>query len=120
MDTVDRIFALVDQKYQEQQQFAHALGVYPSLVSAWRNRKSTSYSKRLPEIAMLLGTTTDYLFSGEDGKSPPPAEGGELDRNTIIIVGRDGTRIERELTDEQVVLMKTMLDQLKPVDDGNL
>lgn len=120
MDTVDRIFTLVDQKYQEQQQFARDLGVYPSLVSAWRNRKSTSYNRRLPEIASLLGTTTDYLLSGVDEKKPTPTEGGELDRNTIKIVGRDGTHIERELTDEQIALMKTMLDQLKPVDDGNL
>lgn len=120
MDTVDRIFALVDQKYQEQQQFARDLGVYPSLVSAWRNRKSTSYNRRLPEIASLLGTTTDYLLSRVDEKKPTSTEGGELVRNTIKIVGRDGTHIERELTDEQVALMKTMLDQLKPADDEQL
>lgn len=76
MDTVDRIFTLVDQLYPEQQQFARALGVYPSLVSSWRNRKSSSYNRRLPEIATLLGTTTDYLLSGLDEKKPALDEEG--------------------------------------------
>ena len=62
MDIVDRIFALVDELYSEQQQFAAKLGVVPSMVSAWRQRKSTSYNKRLPEIAKVLGTMVGYLL----------------------------------------------------------
>ena len=66
MDIVDRIFALVDELYSEQQQFAAKLGVVPSMVSAWRQRKSTSYNKRLPEIAKVLGTMGGYLLTGEE------------------------------------------------------
>ena len=38
----------------------------PSVVSAWRSRKSASYNKRLPEIANLLGTTPEYLLTGAE------------------------------------------------------
>lgn len=68
MDTVDRIFQLVDGKYKEQRDFALALGVTPSIVSEWRRRKSASYQKRLPQIADALGTTTEYLLTGTGPK----------------------------------------------------
>lgn len=36
MDAVDRIFALVEQKYKEQKAFAAEIGVAPSKVSEWK------------------------------------------------------------------------------------
>lgn len=68
MDIVDRIFKLADKKYSEQLQFAMDLGIPPSRVSEWRRRKSTSYNKRLPEIAKILGTTVGYLLTGEESE----------------------------------------------------
>lgn len=65
-DIVDRIFKLADKKYSEQLQFAIDLDIPPSRVSEWRRRKSTSYNKRLPEIAKVLGTTVGYLLTGEE------------------------------------------------------
>ena len=68
MDIVDRLFELVDEKFNEQQEFAALLGIDPTLPSRWRNRKSTSYQRRLPEIAEALGTTTEYLLTGNGPK----------------------------------------------------
>nr|WP_326216316.1 LexA family transcriptional regulator [uncultured Oscillibacter sp.]DAZ27201.1 MAG TPA: LexA repressor [Caudoviricetes sp.] len=68
MDIVDRLFELVDEKYNEQKDFAAILGIDPNLPSRWRNRKSTSYQRRLPQIADALGTTTEYLLTGNGPK----------------------------------------------------
>lgn len=68
MDIVDRMFELVDEKYREQKDFAAVLGIDPNLPSRWRNRKSLSYQRRLPQIAEALGTTTEYLLSGTGPK----------------------------------------------------
>lgn len=68
MDIVDRLFELVDGKFEEQQDFAAVLGVNPTLPSRWRNRKSSSYQRRLPQIAEVLGTTTEYLLTGSGPK----------------------------------------------------
>lgn len=68
MDIVDRMFGLVDEKYQEQRFFAYDIDVDPVLISRWRNRKSTSYQKYLPKIAKVLGTTTEYLLTGSGPK----------------------------------------------------
>ena len=64
MDTVDRLFELVDLKFKEQKDFANAIQVPAPRVSEWRKRKSASYQKCLPQIAEALGTTTEYLLTG--------------------------------------------------------
>ena len=69
MDTVDRLFELVDQKFKEQKDFAAAIGVPPPRVSLWRKRKSASFHRCLPQIAEALDTTTEYLLTGEGPKS---------------------------------------------------
>ena len=65
MDTADRIFELVDAKYKDQKDFAADIGVTPTQVSKWRGHISKSYVKYLSKIAVVLGTTTDYLVSGD-------------------------------------------------------
>ena len=63
-DTVDRIFELVDGKFKEQKDFASVLGVPAPRVSECRKRKSASFQRCLPQIAEALGTTTEYLLTG--------------------------------------------------------
>lgn len=71
MDIMERIFDLAARKYPEQKAFAEALGVSPTRISEWKKRKSESYMKRLPEIASVLGTTPEYLLTGQ-GTAPAP------------------------------------------------
>ena len=78
MDTVDRIFNLVDAQYREQRDFAYDMGVTASIVSNWRCRKSGSYVKYLPQIAKLLGVSAEYLLTGNPDKKSPSPEGGGL------------------------------------------
>ena len=100
MDIVDRLFELVDEKYREQKDFAAVLGIDPNLPSRWRNRKSLSYQRRLPQIAEVLGTTTEYLLTGtgpkqkravSDSDTALPTGAEHLDLGTfhrIPILGR--------------------------------
>ena len=69
MDTAYRIFELVDAKYKDQKDFAADIGVTPTQVSKWRGHISKSYVKYLSKIAVVLGTTTDYLVTGDGPKS---------------------------------------------------
>ena len=73
MDTLERIFELADKKFPEQQAFASALGVKPSIVSQWKNKITKSYERRLPKIAEVLGTSVEYLTTGDE-KSPTDPE----------------------------------------------
>lgn len=68
MDTVERIFALVKDAQINQQTFASLIGVSEDIVSDWRCGRSKSYTRRLPRIAETLGTTTEYLLTGNGPK----------------------------------------------------
>lgn len=72
MDTVSRIFELVDRQFREQRDFAKAIGVSSTIVSNWRTGRSGTYTKYLPVIAKTLGVSVEYLLTGEEQKSAPP------------------------------------------------
>lgn len=72
MDTIARVFELVDRQFKEQQDFAAAIGISSKVVSSWRSGRIKSYQKHLPVIASVLGTSVEYLLTGEEQKSAPP------------------------------------------------
>lgn len=98
IETVDRIFQLADAQFKEQREFATQIGIAPSVISAWRNQKSKSYQKYLPQIAEVLGTTPEYLLTGKD---PVPTNASDLspeDRHILQqIHDRPGMRIMFDL-----------------------
>lgn len=64
-DTAERIFSLLDEKGMEQKALALALGTTDKTVSTWRTGRTKSYTKYLSQIAEILGTTVNYLLTGE-------------------------------------------------------
>ena len=119
METSNRIFELADKKYPEQREFAAEIGVAPSVVSAWRNKKSESYMKRLPQIAEILNTTVEYLLTGEK-KEPAPAPKREDELVNAIILGRDGKAVKRTYTKEQMEALRKVIDVMPYLDDEEL
>lgn len=120
MDIVDRLFELVDKKFDEQQEFAALLGVAPTLPSRWRNRKSQSYQKYLPQIAEALGTTTEYLLTGNGpqkrGPRPVVSDSDTVSEDTIKAAffegGQDLTPAEMdELWEDAKDYIQYKLDQ---------
>lgn len=109
MDIVDRIFLLADKQYAEQKDFAEALGVTPTMVSAWRKRKSSSYSKRVDTIAKTLNTSVDYLWTGEK-KEPTALEDGEP-MHTITF-NRNGKVVKKQYSAEKWEAIIKMLDAI--------
>lgn len=73
VDTVDRIFEILDRLPMEQREFAKLVGVSDDTASDWRRRRSASYTKRLAKISEVLGTSVEYLLTGEK-KEPPPLQ----------------------------------------------
>lgn len=77
MDTVNRIFELVDRQFKEQRDFAKAIGLPSNVVSNWRCGRSGSYNKNLPVIASTLGVSVEYLLTGEEQKNALPVQTDE-------------------------------------------
>ena len=101
MDSVDRLFALVDKKYREQKDFAAEIGVLPQLVSAWRKRTSKSYTKYLPQIAAALDISTEYILTGKEEKSPAP-EGAGLTQEFARIFDQLSPQSQNEIIAEML------------------
>lgn len=115
-------------------------GVGASFISDI-NRGQTPSVAKVQLLAQYLGVTTSELLGeptpegkaraalteylaqsvkdrlSDKQKEPTPVGGDGQGRNIIKIAGRDGSLIERQLTDEQVAALKLMLAQLPEVDD---
>ena len=122
MGTIERIFELADSKFKEQKDFASAVGVKPQRVSEWRRGISTSYQKRLPIIAEVLGTTTEFLLTGKE-VSVPAGEISQEDADLLqAIHDRPGLRIMFDLTksatDEDLKKAVAIIEALYGVGDG--
>lgn len=67
------------------------------------------------QLATYLGVTTSELLGEE--KAPTPVAGDGQKLNVIKIAGRDGSFLERKLTDEQLAALKALVDQLPDADN---
>ena len=73
-DTVDRIFELLSLRHMEQKELANWLGILPQTVTDWKNRKSKSYTKYIPKLALALNTTSEWLLTGNGSKDGGPIQ----------------------------------------------
>lgn len=62
MGTLDKIIELLEKQNRQQKELTDYLGVEKSTFSAWKNGKSASYKKYLPEIAKFFSITVDELI----------------------------------------------------------
>lgn len=122
LDIVERIFKLADEQFPEQREFAAAIGVTPSIVSEWRRRKSASYVKRLEKISQVLGTTPQYLLSGdtsEDVSASAPIDQVEPELREYLdqLRNRDEMRmlfsVTKGATKEQVEAIVKMIESMQ-------
>lgn len=101
MDQIDRLFALVGERFKEQKDFADAIGVSPSKVSEWKKRKAKSYTKYLPQIAAALDTSTEYILTGKKETSPAP-EGAGLTQEFARIFDQLSPQAQNEIIAEML------------------
>lgn len=90
-------------------------GAGKDMVSALKKNGRIPSVERMSMLAAYLGVTTSELLGEE--KDPAPVSEGGPKLNKIQIAGRDGSFLERELTDEQLAALKVLVDQLPDADD---
>lgn len=75
--------------------------------------------KYLSIIAKELNTTVAYLRDETDVKEKPSANSEELnlDKNTIVVRGRDGSVETKTLTDKQFHALQVIIDQFADAPD---
>ena len=104
-DITERIFLLLSDAKIEQKVFAKEIGVSPQTITDWKNGKSKSYTKFLPQIAEALNTTTEYLLFGNE-KQPATGEGDGPSENEILF-----RKLSPDLQEEALRYMRYLAAQ---------
>lgn len=116
--TIERIVAELRLQKKSQLELAKHLGVTQNVITDWKSGRIKSYTKYIHGIADFLGVSVEYLRGETDEKRKPPViDGGLMAANTVRIAGRDGSYMEKKLSDEQVDLIRRMVEQLPDYTD---
>lgn len=116
--TIKRIVDELKAQNKKQTDLADFIGVTGNVITDWKSGRIKSYTKYIHGIADFLGVSVEYLKGETDQKEKPPIPMDEgQEQNTIRIAGRDGSYIERHLTDEQIDLFKRMIEQMPEFKD---
>ena len=73
MDILTKILAEMKKGKISQKYITSSLGLSQQAFSEWKAGRTKSYMKYLPQIAVVLGVSVDYLL-GRDEKAPAPEE----------------------------------------------
>lgn len=119
MDVIlERIIDELKQQNKKQYELTDYLGLTHNAFGNWKAGKNSSYKKYLHGIAEFLGVSVEYLRGETDKKTKPSTVNGKGQKeNTVRIAGRDGTFVERQLTDEQADLLRRMIEQMPEFED---
>ena len=118
MSFVERIEKLLNDARIPKNKMLEDLSLSVNSFSNWRNRGTIPGGDTLQKIADYFGVTVDFLLGKTDIKEKAPDQDDQVqDKNVLRIAGRDGTYIERKLTDEQMRAFRLMVEQLPEADD---
>ena len=99
----DNLNSLIARKGITQLDLAIKMGVAASTVSSWCNAEKMPRMDKVEWMAEYFSVPTSFLIE---------TQGEKTNRNHIRIVGRDGSYQERYLTDEQLAMLKSLINQL--------
>ncbi len=103
----DRLRRLREGKYS-QEELADLLHVNNNTISKWENGAQAPHSKRVSELARILGTTTEYLLGDTESPYPPASPIGVKKENNSLVYEKNGERLELPATPEGYAFLKEL------------
>ena len=118
MSYISRIEELLNDNRIPKNKMLSDLSLSINSFSNWKKRGTVPSGDTLQRIADYLGVTVDYLLGKTDAKEKAPDQDDQVqDENIVRIAGRDGTYIERRLTDDQIKALEMIIKQMPKADD---
>lgn len=77
-NVLDRICSLLSDKKITQKELCEHLNLKNKSFTEWKAGRSTSFIKKLPEIATFLGVSVDYLLGNINDPTPPQGQNIKL------------------------------------------
>lgn len=101
-------------------ELAEKLGCARSSITMYLSGQRTPSKMTIQLMAICLGVSPTWLMGLNVPKyleKPTPVSGSGPAQNIIKIAGRDGSYVEKKLTDEQIAAMKALIDTLPDAPD---
>ena len=131
----DKFTLLCAQKGVSCNKAATDMGLSNSTPTKWKKTGATPDGTTLAKISAYFGVSVGKLLTNEStgaieftvstkemqdylqSKKKAPAPITESERNIVKIAGRDGSFVERRLTDDQVEALRSIIDQFPEAGD---
>lgn len=113
---VERARALLKEKGIPAKVMLQDLEINKNQLTRWEKDGTVPHKALLIAIANYLDTTVEYLTGESDEKEKTP-EPLDPDHNVLIMRGRDGSYIRKQLTDEEVRALAVLVSQMKDAPD---
>ena len=111
----ERIKAARESANLTQEELGSKCGTTKQTIYKYEIGKVTNIPlDRLEKIAEAVGVSAAYLMGWNDEQQNAQHNNR---KNVVRIAGRDGSYIEKNLSDDQVAALKTLIDQLPEADD---
>lgn len=104
---------------ERQTDIAKLLKVSKSTVSEYCKGQQMPRMDKIEMLSIHFGVSKSELLESSEltgSTSPKDAQRPER-KNVVRIAGRDGSYVEKNLSDDQVAALKTLIDQLPEADD---
>ena len=116
----DRLKTLRNKKGLSQMEFSKQIGISKSSVNMYERGEREPNFEILETIADYFNVDLDYLLGKTDIENRAQAAVIPFkpdDRNVLRLAGRDGSYLERTLTDDQLRALTAILDQMPDASD---
>lgn len=88
-------------------------------LSQYVSGKVEPRQHKLSVLGMALNVSEAWLMGFDTPmERAPQSASAAIPTNTIQIINRDGSVFEKHLSDEQIDIIRRMIDQMPDVDDG--
>jgi transcriptional regulator with XRE-family HTH domain len=115
---MNKLKELRTERGKIQREIAEYLGIDRTTYGKYETGASEPDFETTLKIAEYFDVSVDYLL-GRTEEKKPSAEviDEELDKNVLVIRGRDGRYIRKKLSDEEIKSLEILLKSLPDVSD---
>ncbi len=112
----ENLRSLMQKHGEKQTDIAKLLGVSKSTVSEYCKGQQMPRMDKIEMLSVHYGVLKSELLEPQTVSGQASEDSSEK-KNIVRIAGRDGSYVEKNLSDEQVAALKTLIDQLPEADD---
>lgn len=116
----DRLEQALKMRNMKPADLARLTGIGEGAISQYRKGAYKATQRNLEKIAKVLDVSIPWLMGSENAQKSMLSFEDKPDKNIIKIAGRDGTFIEKRLSDKQIKALEDLINSLPDLEDESI